>query len=104
MESRTYLILKYVVIGLLLLISAITWSHSIDRFISERDELVLQFEQIFQTLSLPIRMAQLSLEEEITELPQPVYGVSLSEIGDTYLYRLELLEAKEDLIEIDPWS
>ena len=43
-----------------------------------------QLQQVVELASLPYKLSQLADQEQVTELPVPVYGVSLTQIADTW--------------------
>ncbi len=47
-------------------------------------EIWLQIESSIAAVTLPFKIAELGMQDPVTEIPVPVYGVRLSEIADTW--------------------
>lgn len=82
MQSPTHL--RRLVIGLLFLLIVAVWSHSIQTFLEEREELILQLADSMQTIALPYHIARLSVQDPATLLPIPVHGAVIAQVADTW--------------------
>lgn len=77
-------LLRYSTIGVLLVIIIVSWGYAGLIWRVNADQIVINLSRIAHEAALPYRIARLSMQSPADELPVPVYGVQLSEIGDTW--------------------
>lgn len=77
-------IAKRITIALLLIAIAFSWFATAVIYRDNKADIILSVERIAQEIALPYHIAKLSSQERDDELSMPVYGVTLSEVGDTW--------------------
>lgn len=75
---------KFLIIVILVGVGGTAWWYAATNYQDLRSAWSFDIGAIAQQVGLPFHLAQLALEDPVTELPVPVYGVSLSEIADTW--------------------
>lgn len=68
----------------LLLLVAMSWQLATKTFQENREDIVIQLDDITREIALPYRLLRMNMQDPVEELPVPVYNVSLSQIEDTW--------------------
>lgn len=83
-KTQLLIIIRFFGIAVLIVFSIFIWRDNVATFNADREVILFQLNDYFETLVLPIHLVQLATQDPKTELPVPVYGVGLNEIADTW--------------------
>lgn len=75
---------RYMIGWLLIVTHLVVGFYLFSLYREHKADIVIRLEEIMQEIALPYHIARLSLQDPVEELPVPVYGVTLSETGDTW--------------------
>ena len=75
---------RYIFIGVLLSVTLCSWYYAVTSYISNREAIHSQIQEIKDMLLLPYYMQELAREEPDSVLVMPVFGVRVSEVTDTW--------------------
>ncbi|HYD93016.1 MAG TPA: M23 family metallopeptidase [Candidatus Paceibacterota bacterium] len=75
---------KRLVTTLLLILAVASVFHTWWYYQEHRVSIWLALEELISTITFPFKLAQLSAEDPVSEVPVPVHGVLLREIADTW--------------------
>jgi len=77
-------VLKITTIVTLVVITVFSWQTTARLFAQNHDELALTAERVVSRVALSFQVARLSRQPKTDKLPVPVYGVTTSEIRDSW--------------------
>ena len=83
-KKQIWRLVRFLSTGVLALVAIYSVVYSYFYYETYKDSIWLNIETIAQNITLPIKLAQLSIKPAATELPIPVDGVVLSQIADTW--------------------
>lgn len=61
-----------------------TGFYAIPIYEENQEDIILELEYIFRELALPFHISRVSMQDELEELPVPVYGIEMEDINDTW--------------------